>query len=343
MSRLILERKSQKQFLDEIYNLYEFNWKKIASLCNVSERTVRDWHNEKFKMRYEAAIILRKKTNIPIPKIIAVLPEYWNTKNAAIKGAFKRYEKFGNPGTPKGRRKGGLVSQQKFRLNPEYAKKIGVRIRKEIAYPPESELLAEFIGIILGDGGITKNQVTITFNRDTDKAHSIFIQSSIKKLFNISSTISKRISDKGDDIVVSSRNLAEFLLSKGLKIGSKVHNNADVPKWILKDNVYKISCLRGLIDTDGSFYLYKHGVNNKYYINFSMCFTNHSKALLNSTSRLLVSLGFNPVESDRRVYLHKKMDIVKYFEIINSHNPKHLGKYKKFRIIKRLRSRRIAG
>lgn len=335
MSRLLLEKNLQRKFLEEICNRNGFTWKKIADLCGVSKRTVQDWHKEKFKIKYETALMLHKKTSVAMPKTIAVLPEYWNTKDAAVKGALRRYEKYGNPGTSKGRRKGGLVSQEKFRLNPEYAKNIGAKIRKEIKCPSNSWLLAEFVGILLGDGGITKNQVVITFNRDTDKPYSIFIQDTIKKLFNMSSTISMRISDKGDDIVVSSRNLVEFLLRKGMRIGSKVRNNADIPGWISEKSVYRIACLRGLIDTDGSFYLYRHRVNKKMYIHFSMCFTNHSRALLSSTYRLLISLGFSPTKCYRRVYLHKNMDIVKYFDIINSHNPKHLEKYKKFSKIKK--------
>ncbi len=229
-----------------------------------------------------------------------------------------------------------MISQSRFRSNPEYAEKIGVKIRKEINCPPESELLAEFIGILLGDGGITANQVKIAFNRDTDTPHSVFMQKLINELFSISATITKRISDKGDNIVISSRNLVEFLLAKGLKTGSKVRNNADIPGWVFRRKSYKIGCLRGLIDTDGSFYLCNHKVNNKRYLSFAMCFTNHSKALLNSTYDLLVSLGFNPVKSNRRVYLHKNIDIAKYFDIINSHNAKHLGKYKKFLDAKKL-------
>ncbi|MDP2928580.1 MAG: LAGLIDADG family homing endonuclease [Candidatus Omnitrophota bacterium] len=330
MSRLLLEKNTQKTFLEEIHTKRNISWSRIARFCNICERTLRDWRNEKFIISYKAALNLSKIAKIPIPQKHTVLPEYWSTKKAAKKGALRRYEKYGNPGTADGRRKGGLVSQAKFRSDPEYAKRIGVVIRKEISRPADSSLLAEFIGIMLGDGGIAENQTKITFNRVTDKNYAVFIKDVVKKLFNISSTVVNKKCDKGSDIVISSRNLIDFLINKGLMEGSKIKNRIDVPTWIFDKDSYKIHCIRGLIDTDGSFYLYKHRVNNKMYTNFSMCFTNYSGPLIDSAYKMLKSLGFSPVKTDKRVYLNKRMDIDKYFDIIGSSNPKHLGKYKKW-------------
>ena len=191
-------------------------------------------------------------------------------------------------------------------------------------------MLAEFVGITLGDGGITENRVKVSFNRVTDKPYSEFIYKTIKALFGLSAYVKFNKHDKGGDIIVSSRELVDFLISKGLKIGCKVKNNVDIPRWIFRKDRYKICCIRGLVDTDGSFYPYKHTVNGKEYINFSMCFTNHSRALLESSYSMLKSLGFSPVKTARRVYLNKKNEIDKYFDIIGSSNPKHLEKYKKF-------------
>lgn len=258
------------------------------------------------------------------------LPEFWRVKDAAKKGGIIRRNKYGSLGTLESRKKGGFKTQEKFRLDPGFAKKAGAIVRKEINYSNNPELLAEFIGILLGDGGITNYQVKITFNRDTDRLYSKFIQDTIKRLFNISSSIIESTSDKGNDVIVSSRNLVEFLLDKGLKTGSKIRNRADIPKWIYKRYEYKIGCIRGLIDTDGSFYLYEPTVNNKEYLHFAMCFTNHSKALLNSVYCLLRELGFKPVKTEKRIYLYKNTDIMRYFDIINSNNPKHYIKYKQY-------------
>jgi len=331
MSRLLLEKNLQRKFLLKIHEESGLSWRNIAEICGISERSLRDWRNEKVKIRYESVKKLCKKTGISEPKPIQILPEYWNTVKVASKGALARYNKYGNPGTLEGRKKGGIESQRRFRLDPEYATKIGAIIRKRINYPVHSEHLAEFIGIILGDGGVTRHQIRITFNRITDAAYSLFLQKIIKRLFGVSAIIYKRRKGNGDDVIISSRNAVDFLLRNGLKTGSKIRNNTQAPRWIFKNKIYKIALIRGLTDTDGSFYLYKHYVNRKQYCNFAMCFTNHSKFILDSFYNGLMSLGFNPTKTRERVYLHKKIDIVKYFGIIRSHNPKHQNKYKRFR------------
>jgi len=47
----------------------------------------------------------------------------------------------------------------------------------------------------------------------------------------------------------------EPLLGWSAKLGSKAEQHASVPLWIKQDNDYKIHCLRGLLETDGSIYI----------------------------------------------------------------------------------------
>ncbi|MBU1727182.1 MAG: hypothetical protein KJ880_06095 [Candidatus Omnitrophica bacterium] len=334
MSRLLFEEGEQRKFLIKVRQSTGLAWKELAGVCNISTRTLRDWVNEESKIRHDAAVILCKIATMKFPRTKGLLPEYWNVRNAARLGGISRHRKYGNFGTFEGRRRGGVKSQEKFHSNPAYAESIGVKVRKKIAIPAESELLAEFIGIMLGDGGITRNQIKITFNRTTDALYSKFVQEVISKLFGVDSTIIRKKSDKGDDVLVSSVNLVEFLVKKGLRVGSKIRNNVDIPEWVFRKKIYMIGCLRGLVDTDGSVYLYKHRVNGKDYLNFSICFTNHSGPLLASLFNLLLRLGFNPVKTSSRVYLHKNVDIIKYFDIIKPSNPKHSSKYKIYRKLK---------
>lgn len=56
---------------------------------------------------------------------------------------------------------------------------------REIFCPQKNEELAEFVGIMLGDGGITKRQVIVTLNPKTDKAYSIFVKKLMERLFKI--------------------------------------------------------------------------------------------------------------------------------------------------------------
>jgi len=331
MTRIKTSRGKIKNFLNNVAVKSGLNAECLGEICGVSGRTVRDWRREKHLISYEAASKLSELYSTPIPENVEILPHYWYTKKGARKGALSRYKIYGNPGTPEGRRRGGLAAQEKFHADPAYAKRIGIVIRKDIKKPARSELLAEFMGIMLGDGGMTGYQAKITFNHFTDMEHSKFIQTLIKKLFSLDPIISRRPqNDKGDNIVVSSRNLVEFLEDHGLKKGDKIRNGADIPNWIWKKQSFVKGCLRGLIDTDGSFYSYAHRVNGHAYKNFAMCFTNYSKPLLNSTAKALKVLGFTAKENKNRVYLHKVKEIDKYFELVGTSNPKHLKKYTDF-------------
>jgi len=135
-------------------------------------------------------------------------------------------------------------------------------------------------------------------------------------------------------IVASGKNLVELVQKYGLKIGNKVKQSVDIPSWILSKNEFAIACLRGLMDTDGSCYMYEHSVNKKRYRNFALCFTNASGALLKSTYNIFDRNGYHPCVTGRRVYVYGKEDIAKYFQKVGTHNSKHLEKYKRFRLLK---------
>lgn len=333
MSRIVLCKGKQRNFLNRVHKESILDWSEIAAICGVCERTVRDWRREKFYMKHESAQALFRKTSIRFCKPKEILPDYWSAKRIASIGGKRRCEIYGNPGTREGRRKGGITTQRKLRENPDLARKIGIKVRKVIKKPENSVLLSEFVGILLGDGGITNHQVVITFNSKTDKQYSIYIQNLVKKLFGISSSIILRkwTNDKANNIVISGKNLVNFLLKKGLKVGHKINNKIDIPSWIRNKREYKIACVRGLVDTDGSFYFYKHKVNGKIYNNFAICFTNYSAPLLNSVYKIFRELKFNISRTNKRVYIHREKDIECYINIIGSHNQKHLNKFKNYK------------
>ena len=333
MSRIVFNKGKQKEFLNKVHYEAGLSWLQMANICDIGERTLRDWRNEKFYMKYEAAKLLSEKTSVSFCTPKKILPDYWSTKKAGPIGAKTRYEIYGNPGTPEGRRRGGISTQNKFLNDLNYSGTTGFKLRKIIKIPKPSSKLAEFIGIILGDGGMTDHQVTVSYNRETDGKHARYVQELIIELFGISSSIisSKSSRDKSDNIVISSKNLVEFLISNGLKIGNKIRNEIDIPDWIKNKLEYKVACLRGLIDTDGSFYAYKHKVNAKSYNSFAICFTNHAANLLIYVYDILKELEFRPSQTKWRVYLYRKNDLERYVNLIGSNNPKHLDKYSVFK------------
>lgn len=329
MSRVKLLRIKPQNFLKEVQNKTGFSFQRLANICKVHRRSFSDWKSGECLMPSFVFRKLVKISNLRSPKI-KILPEYWHIKEAAKKGAFAKNQLYGNPGTPEGRSKGGKTTCQKFHSNPEFAKKIGFILRKKINYPEKSPELAEFLGILLGDGGINDSQVTITLNKETDKKYVKHIARLFRDLFNLKSTIFERKNRNTYEIVTSSKNLIEYLIKLGLKKGNKVRQQIDIPDWIKKDKKLKISCLRGLIDTDGSFYIDVHKIRNKYYFNPGIDFSNHSLPLLLSVKRILKNLNYHPTGKEGHIRLRRESEIKRYFKEIKSNNPKHISKFKNF-------------
>jgi len=111
--------------------------------------------------------------------------------------------------------------------------------------------------------------------------------------------------------------------------GNKVRNQVDIPSWIHRNIIYQKACLRGLIDTDGSFYLHEYKLNGQKYRYLKLCFTNRSKPLLNSAFAIFKNLRLKAYLDGDHVSIYSRPEIKRYFQEIGSHNPKHLHKFKK--------------
>lgn len=331
MSRVRFLECNQSDFLNRVKENGNLDWSAIAKACKVRTRTLFDWRRKKYQMGYESLCRLTRRYNLALPKRIEILPDTWNIKKAARLGALRRNELYGNPGTAEGRRRGGSVSALKFRNDPEFAKKVGFKLRKYIIYPQKSSLLAELIGILLGDGSINEYQVRVYNNSKTDRNYAYFIKKVIHNLFKINPTITVR--DKNTIIVTaSSKNLVAFLMDCGMKKGDKMLNGADVPEWILKNDEFTKSCLRGLVDTDGGIYFHNHTTKGIRYRHMGLCFTSHSKLLLNSVYRMLLSFDIKcKTDEERHVMIYDRMEVNKYMKIIGSHNSKHINRFKSYK------------
>jgi hypothetical protein len=322
MSRVVFEKGQQQAYLTAVKEALGGRWETLAKRCGVHPRTIRDWHREKYLMNNEAVILLQENSGVTCPVILDLRYEYWSTSKAGRVGARRRQERYGNPGTAEGRRRGGFTSYEQFRLS---SVPTGFQLRREILKPMHSPQLAEFVGIVLGDGGIASRQVTITLNAVTDKLYADFVVREIGLLFGL--TPSRYTRKNACIIVVSSVELVEFLLGEGLVKGDKVEHQVALPAWILEDPCYMKACLRGLVDTDGSVYLSNHMIKGTRYHHACMCFRNYSNPLVESVHRILAGLGYHPTRGRNRVYLYRQRDIQRYFNDVGTHNPKHLKRY----------------
>jgi hypothetical protein len=313
----------QKLIMDKI--LSKVSVKEAAVLVNCSERTIRDWRRGKFLVDQFALKKLCHKARIKFPKNINKIKDYWYVgKGSSLggKAVFKKYGAIG--GNPVYRKKCWLYW---WETKGKYQSSV-IGISKPIKKPKFSEELAEFAGIILGDGNISDRQVKITLNSEDDKEYGKFIIDLIKSLFNVPIGIYSKKNALANDYVISRTELVKFCISKiGLKKGNKTKQKVDIPDWIKRNKKYSLACLRGLIDTDGCVFNHKYKVKNKWYLYKKIAFTTSSEPLRASVFNILKDFDLNPrLAGDRDVRIDCRKDVHKYFKIVKSHNQKHLNK-----------------
>jgi hypothetical protein len=248
-------------------------------------------------------------------------------RRAGRLGALARYRLYGNPGTEQGRRKAGRLLRAWIHNNPVLARLQGVATAKEIKQPPFSPLLAEFVGILIGDGGIRNAfQVTISFDRSKDQEYAEWLQCTIKRLFGLGSSLSLKKKSLGGDVVISSVNLVRFLEKiAGLKSGNKLRNGLDLPAWIWTRRSYQVACLRGLMDTDGGPFIHRYQVNGKWYAYPKICFSSMSEELRSSVCRLFSNTGFHARLAKSNLIFIDRVDEVRHFyKVVGSRHKRHL-------------------
>lgn len=330
MTRIIFPKNKQSIWLGKIAKKSQLSNSELAEICGISSKTFRDWRREKFLISKDALTKLSNKFDESIPEKIKEVDNYWYIGKGARKGALRRLELYGPPGTVEGRKKGGRNSQKNRRLHPElYPNCI---LRKNYIFPKKSKELAELVGIILGDGGITNSQIKISLNKVTEPEYVEYVSRLMATLFTIPPA-KYFFKGRGKNVCVlcfGGVALIEYLLKIGLKTGNKVLRQVGVPNWILINRTYSVACLRGLVDTDGCIYSHKHITQGFPCLNYGLTFTNYSKPLLDFAYDVLLREGFTPKLKKHGVYLYRQNEVKRYFDIIGSSNNLH---YRELEII----------
>lgn len=194
--------------------------------------------------------------------------------------------------------------------------------RNDVIIPiKRSTYLAECMGVLLGDGNISRFQTTVTLSK-YETPYVLYIVSLFKNTFNASPKIGVR-SNGHHDVYLNSARLSQWLQSEGL-VFNKVKSQVGVPKWIFEKKSYMQAFLRGFFDTDGSIYKIRFGIQ--------LSFTNRSLPILVALQKMLNALQYKPSEiSSWKIYLTKKDDIDRFFKEIKPKNQKHLERYQKFK------------
>jgi len=326
--RVLFKPKEQKKFLNQSKKITGLSWVELAQLLKISNRTLTDWKREKFSMSLKAVKLLSKRAGLRFPENVEVKNPFWYVYKGAKIGGFAVYKKYGYIGGDPEKRKKKWYEW--WEREGKYKKHPFINVCIPIKKPRKSKELAEFIGIAIGDGGISKYQIVITLHKIDDLEYSKFVNNLMKKLFGISPSIYYRPNYSVINITISRVELVKFFVEMGLRIGNKIQQGINIPKWIKNNNRYKIACLRGLIDTDGSIIIHKYRSRGKYYTYKKIGFTSRSPFLLKSVSEILNGLNIKHRFMKRYdIRIEAKEDVKNYFKIVGTHNPKHLKRYYK--------------
>lgn len=325
--RVLFPKGAQRKFLCRIQKeLEHYDIPSLARIAGVHRRTLTDWKREKFSIALPALQKMCAEAGISFPRYATIKDAFWHSSHAGVAGGIAMYKKYGSiGGDPEYRKKKWYAwwrKEGRFKDHPIlYA---SLPIKK----PKMSVSLAEFVGIVLGDGGITKNQITITLH-NKEKEYRHFVMRLMQKLFGVQPSCLERSSDSIYRIMVSRIELVRFCTEVlGLKIGNKVKQQVDIPSWIKKNERLSIGCLRGLMDTDGCVFTHRYTVNNKVYTYKKIAFSNASRPLLASVHDILRRNGFHPrYAQGKDVRLDRKEDVKRFFHSIGTHNPKYLKRY----------------
>jgi len=322
--RILLSQNSKKRLLVLLKNKY--NSKTINELSvkiNSSPKTIQSWFY--LKERYIPENIIEDKWYDEL-KIIEKKENNWG----AIKGGKESYSKIvdrvGLSGVKKYQSKGGKkAALAKSRLE-----------RKKFKINIKDTLFLEFYGILLGDGWISnfksKNKkvwiIGISSNLNLDKEFTDYYRDLVFKLFNRKGTIRIKRDHNVSEFIFWHKFLLKYLNKKlRFPIGKK--ENIQLPTKIRGLPFHKLKyVIRGLFDTDGSFYLEKDkkGINSYPIISFHMGYPKMVKQIY----EILKNKGFK-VSHDKKNNILKikgREQLKKWMNEIGSSNNYKLNKIK---------------
>ena len=308
--RIRLERGIQREIILEA-SKKEGNMKKMASKMKIPYSTMKNYSAEYRLLPESLFNNLLRLSNKSTEKIeISYLDPKWGQRlggKLGIRALEKKY-----PGKIKKWRRLAMKRAQEVHPN-----------LKEIQVPSLSENLAEFIGIYLGDGTMTKYQVKIIGDFRYDKIYFDYLSELVFRLFGLKTSLLKNRGTNTGLLVIYSKSLCDFLYKNfSLKPGDKIRNKNVISKKILRNDDLSKACLRGLIDTDGS--LSRRGRGGS---QFCIQFTSHNKGLLKQVNEIGKKLKIFTFANETGTGTNKWENITKYFKIVGSSNPKHIIRF----------------
>lgn len=193
---------------------------------------------------------------------------------------------------------------------------------KKVKLPRRSIKLAEFIGIVMGDGNVSKYFSAVTLNSIADAKYIPYVANLMRQLFPKApiSVMPRQGGENATRVQISSRIVADFLRFMGMVPYHKI-----IPDWILAKKSYRLACIRGLFDTEGSISFKTYRSQKGVRVYKQLNFRNADVQLMRFVRDNLITLGLKPTTTLRRsLYLSNTEAINTYRKKIGFSNPKLL-------------------
>lgn len=171
--------------------------------------------------------------------------------------------------------------------------------------------LAELIGVVLGDGHMSKFPRTDELTISANSNNPGFIErysGLMKKIFKKEPYVAKISCRNCVRIRIYQKNIQKRL---DMPYSPRGNLRIKIPDWILNDTGFIVRYLRGLYEAEGS-----HCVHEKTYT-YKVFFTNRNVSMLRNVFKLVKELGFHPHMSKDNVQLSRKYEVDKYLKLID--------------------------
>lgn len=174
-------------------------------------------------------------------KIEKILDSNWGKSKAGKIGQKRMYEKYSK-------------NLSKWRMRGYKKSKFGnFSNKKDIIIPKLNENLAEFLGICLGDGTLTKYFLRISLDLKVDKPYSEYVSTLGEEIFGIKPSVKDDLLRGVINVKFYSVDMCNFLNKKlELPHGDKIKYKTRILDRVFVKRELMLSCLRGLVDTDGN-------------------------------------------------------------------------------------------
>lgn len=198
----------------------------------------------------------------------------------------------------------------------------------------KTKKLAEFIGVLLGDGCIMdyKNhkELKITLHSHDDLSYSKYLESLFFDIFNLKIRTYFRKNENTMDLRIVSKQLIKFLLDDLGLVSSPKKKRAKIPNKFMD---YGLDVLRGYFDTDGSLVITNNNGTIYPRIEMKVCDSPMQEQFI----LLLKEAGFrfgvyNLANGAVRLQLNGKDQLTEWIKLVGSKNTKHTDKLENFEL-----------